>query len=185
MSIRTDEQLTFAARDGDRNAFKELVQRLESRVAATVIGMLGRCPEAEDVGQETFIRFYKALDKFRGESSVASYVTRIAMNLSLNELKRRKRGFLLFNRDAADDIGSVPDTRGGGNSFENKQLVEWALQKLKSEYRAVIVLRLLEGYSTKETAEVLKVPIGTVTSRLARAQMEMKEILAPHVGEEV
>jgi len=60
-------------------------------VAATVIGMLGHCPEAEDIGQETFIRFYKSLDKFRGDASVGTYLTRIAINLSLNEIKRRRR----------------------------------------------------------------------------------------------
>ena len=71
------------ARNGDNNAFKEIVKKYENQVAATVIGMLGYCTEAEDIGQETFIRFYKALHKFRGESSIGTYLTRIAINLSL------------------------------------------------------------------------------------------------------
>ena len=95
--MASDEQLVDAARGGDKDAFKELVGRYERRIATTVIGMLGHCAEADDVGQETFIRFYRALHSFRGESSVGSYLTRIAINLSLNELKRRKRRFSLFS----------------------------------------------------------------------------------------
>ena len=71
ITAKSDEQLLQAAQKGDKEAFKELIIRLESRVASTVIGMLGNCPEADDVGQETFIRFYKALDSFRGDCSVA------------------------------------------------------------------------------------------------------------------
>jgi len=94
----TDAELIDASRAGDNNSFKEIVKRYESRVAATVIGMLGNCPEADDVGQETFIRFYQGLDKFRGEASVGTYLTRIAINLSLNELKRLKKNANCFRK---------------------------------------------------------------------------------------
>jgi RNA polymerase sigma-70 factor (ECF subfamily) len=77
----TDEQLIQASKQGDEQAFKELIRRHESRVASTVIGMLGNCPEAEDVGQETFIQFYKNLKHFRGDASIGTYLTRIAINL--------------------------------------------------------------------------------------------------------
>ncbi|RMH54101.1 MAG: sigma-70 family RNA polymerase sigma factor, partial [Bacteroidetes bacterium] len=87
----SDETLVARARQGDEQAFRNLVERYESTVAATVIGMLGAGPEAEDVGQETFIRFYRALHQFRGEAAVGTYLTRIAINLSLNALKRRRR----------------------------------------------------------------------------------------------
>ncbi|MFH1214789.1 MAG: RNA polymerase sigma factor, partial [Candidatus Neomarinimicrobiota bacterium] len=82
----TDQEIIDASISGNENAFAEIVRRYESRVAATVIGMLGHCPEADDVGQETFIRFFKSMRKFRGESAVGTYLIRIAMNLSLNEL---------------------------------------------------------------------------------------------------
>ena len=86
----TDRALTDRAREGDEAAFRTLVTRYESRVAATVVGMLGPGDEADDVGQETFIRFYQALGKFRGEAALITYLTRIAMNLSLNAIKRRQ-----------------------------------------------------------------------------------------------
>ncbi|NIR47450.1 sigma-70 family RNA polymerase sigma factor, partial [candidate division KSB1 bacterium] len=94
----TDRELIDNVRAGDSQAFEQLVKRYESQVAATVIGMLGSCQEADDVGQEVFIRFYKAIHQFREEARLGTYLTRIAINLSLNELKRRKRRHLLFKR---------------------------------------------------------------------------------------
>jgi len=181
-SILTDEQLVGAAREGDTVAFKELVKKYESRVAATVIGMLGDCPEADDVGQETFIRFYQALGKFRGESSIGTYLTRIAINLSLNELKRRKRRGAVFARSDPEMMQNVPDERAEIEYSREKVAVQQAVQKLKPEFRAVVVLRLIDGYSTVETADILKIPIGTVLSRLARAQQKLKKLLTAYAG---
>ncbi len=174
----SDEQLIQKVQAGDEAAFKALVLRYESRVAATVIGMLGNCPEADDVGQETFIRFYDAINNFRGEASVATYLTRIAMNLSLNELKRRKRRSLFFQRSTAAEL-EIPDQDNNRDSLEKKEMVQQALQQLEAKFKAVLVLRLIDGYSTAETARILKLPMGTVLSRLARGQKKLKEILSP------
>jgi RNA polymerase sigma-70 factor (ECF subfamily) len=175
----SEQELVRKARDGDKNAFKELVVQNEQRVAATVIGMLGNCPEADDVGQETFIRFYRSLDKFRGESSIGTYLTRIAINLSLNELKRRKRRNTHFFSRGEEKMANAPDRKDRKNTKELKEIVRIGLEQLDPKYRAVVVLRLIEGYSTKETAQILRLPIGTVLSRLARAQKKLKEILVP------
>jgi len=142
-----------------------------------VIGMLGNCPEAEDIGQETFIRFYKSLDKFRGESSVGTYLTRIAINLSLNEFKRRKRQRKFFF--SKNKIENTPDNKNRNDQNEIHKIVHLGLQKLEPKFRAVIVLRLIDGYSTQETAQILNLPLGTVLSRLARGQIKLKEILSP------
>ncbi len=148
-------------------------------MAATVISMLGYGPEAEDVGQETFIRFYKTLDKFRGESSPGTYLTRIAVNLSLNELKRRHRHRKFFYSKSEEKISNLPDTKGSNNHNELKKLVRWGLQKLEPKFRTVLVLRTINGYTSRETAEILDLPIGTVLSRLARGQAKLKKILVP------
>jgi RNA polymerase sigma-70 factor (ECF subfamily) len=176
----TDDQLIQASREGDENAFKQLIKQYESRVAATVIGMLGNCPEAEDVGQETFIRFYNHLDKFRGDASVGTYLTRIAINLSLNELKRRKRKSLVFFRKLSDEDFDIADESNETGFDDNKELVQQSIQKLEPKFRSVVVLRLMDGYSTAETAEILKLPLGTVLSRLARGQQKLKKILSPY-----
>lgn len=152
-------------------------------MAATVIGMLGRCPEAEDVGQETFIRFYQSLEKFRGDSSVGTYLTRIAINLSLNELKRRRRKQMLFEAKSSVEEFDIPDTETPNAYDDEKEIVQRAIEKLEPKFRSVIVLRLMDGYSTKETAEILNLPTGTVLSRLTRAQKKLKHILSPYFGE--
>ena len=177
-----EEELITAAREGDDDAFRELVRRYEHIVARTVIGMLGNCTEAEDVGQETFIRFYKALPGFRGESSVRTYLTRIAMNLSINELKRRKRRFSLFSGKPVEEYHDIADHKQTSAQDIDKERVWLAIRELDEKFRSVIVLRLIDGYSTEETAQILKIPVGTVLSRLFRAQEKLRKLLAPYIG---
>lgn len=180
----TDTELIEQARNGNHQAFKSLVTRYQTRVAATVIGMLGNCPEADDIGQETFVRFYRFLNSFRGDSSLDTYLTRIAINLSLNELKRRKKRttlslFTLARNNNEDSEYEIPvaDTTNSIEKFETRELVQKALLQLEPKFRSVVLLRLIEGYSTQETADLLNIPLGTVLSRLARAQEKLKELL--------
>lgn len=178
----TDEALLAKARDGDSWAFKRLVDRYEDQVAATVVGMLGPGPEADDVGQETFIRFYEAMDQFRGEASLGTYLTRIAINQSLKAIRKRKRWYdRFFSRDDEESFIDEPAVEGEEAIDENEhsEWVHTALQHLSEHHRSVVVLRLLEGYSTKETAEILDIPEGTVMSRLYRATDRLEELLGP------
>jgi RNA polymerase sigma-70 factor, ECF subfamily len=183
----SDAELIARARAGDDRAFRTLVERYEGAVAATVLGMLGRGDDAEDVGQETFIRFHHALGNFRGESSLKTYLVHIAMNLSLNALKRRRRSFLRFvSRDeTSDPIGEFPEPRvgpdGDVDAGELHAFVRAAVMRLNEKHRAVVVLRLFQECSTRETAELLGVPDGTVLSRLSRAMKELERQLGPYV----
>ncbi len=173
-----DLKLLKQAREGDHTAFARIVEKYEPVVANTVIGMLGNTAEADDVGQEVFIRFYRALNDFRGDSGLGTYLTRIAINLSLNELKRKKRAVSLFTQGQQD--AGYDDLSDQGREQEIKdtnEIVHSALNMLEPKFRSVVVLRLIQGYSTKETAEILDVPLGTVLSRLARAQKQLKKIL--------
>ncbi len=175
MSQISDENLVDASRNGDMEAFKELVDRHEGKVAGVVKSMLGDTTEAVDVGQEVFIRFYEALDKFKGESAVSTYLIRIAINLSLNEIKRRKRRKLFF----------LPIEEGQGVKTEEsnsdmKEIIHREIGRLDIEFQSVVTLRMMEGYSTEETAEILGIPLGTVLSRLARAQKKLKLVLAKY-----
>lgn len=173
----TDEQLITAARAGDDGAFEQIVRRYEPAVAATVIGMLGQCPEAEDVGQEAFIRLHKSLGRFRGEASLKTYITRIAINLSLNELKRRKRRRSMLARRPVEEFHNLEAKGETAESRDTRDMVRHAIDQLDDKFRPVIVLRLIDGYSTDETAKILEIPVGTVLSRLARAQEKLKTIL--------
>ena len=174
----SDEVLIQDARKGDMDAFKRLVIKYEQQVAATVIGMLGQGPVAEEVGQDVFIRFYRSLNQFQGKSTLGTYLTRIAINLSLNALKKRKRNQKLGLSNPLES-GSWEPT-DGKEQEKRRDINEWvqfALQKLRPEFRSVVVLRLIDGYSTEETAKLLNIPTGTVLSRLARGQKKMRELL--------
>jgi RNA polymerase sigma-70 factor (ECF subfamily) len=176
MAQPSDMELVNAAKSGENNAFRILVGRYKGQVAVTVFGMLGYGGDAEDVGQEVFIRFYKSLGSFRGESTVGTYLTRIAINLSLNEIKKRKVRALLLMRKSRDDM-FFKQSESGELEMDNKEIVKAAIGKLKSAYRSVVVLRLINGYSTREAANILKVPEGTVLSRLKRAQDILRRLL--------
>ena len=184
----TESELLTAVRRGDQSAWRTLVERHEGAVAAVVIGMLGDGDEADDVGQETFIRFYRSLDSFRGEASLKTWLQRIATNLSLDALKRRKRGLRRFiDLDDADE--STPQLQSDGAAQQtartNVELVRAAVATLPDKHRPVVVLRMIEGYSTRETAEMLGIPEGTVLSRLSRAMEQLKRQLEPLVRDDV
>ncbi|MEE8594986.1 MAG: sigma-70 family RNA polymerase sigma factor [Gemmatimonadota bacterium] len=178
----SDGDLLERARGGDHAAFRTLIERYEHAVAATVIGMLGPGAEAEDVGQETFIRFYAALNRFREEASLKTYLTRIAINLSLNALKRRRRFLSRYvEGDLADTVG-VESGAGPADRVESQEVretVRSAIDRLAPKQKAVVTLRLIDGYSTRETAEILGVPEGTVLSRLSRALKRLQPHLQP------
>ncbi len=173
MDLEQDERLILQSKAGDVAAFKELVQRHEGKVAGVVKSMLGATPEAEDVGQEVFIKFYESLDKFRGDSMVSTYLVRIAINLSLNELKKRKR-----NQAWYVGLDEGKDAKASDDTMDLKELLTFELSRLEPEFKSVVTLRLIEGYSTEETSNLLKIPLGTVLSRLSRAQIKLRRALS-------
>ncbi len=177
-----DATLVDAARVGSEDAFRELVERHKDRVASVVIRMLGNTADAEDVGQETFIRFYRGLRGFRGQATVGTYLTRIAVNLAISELRKRSRRSIIVplavpGRERDEPEADYADPRASAEYDDTADRIQKALQELKPEFRSVIVLRLMEGYSTKETAEILGIPVGTVLSRLRRSQEKLKRLL--------
>lgn len=173
MDLERDERLILQSKAGDVAAFKELVQRHEGKVAGVVKSMLGSTPEAEDVGQEVFIKFYESLDKFRGDSMVSTYLVRISINLSLNELKKRKR-----NQARYVGLDEGKDAKTNEDTMDLKELLTFELSRLEPEFKSVVTLRLIEGYSTEETSNLLKIPLGTVLSRLSRAQIKLRLALS-------
>jgi RNA polymerase sigma-70 factor (ECF subfamily) len=130
------------------------------------------------VGQETFIRFWNRAHRYRHEARLSTFLVKIAINLSLNELQKRKRrsGFLNSWKEEQKD-GMAINKPLYDEKYSNNQLVEMALDRLDTEHRSVVVLRIVEGFSTKETAEVLGLPLGTVLSRLSRAQDKLRLII--------
>lgn len=177
----TTAELLSAARTGDDVAFAVLVHRHEPRVARMTIRMLGAGDDAEDVAQETFIRFHAAMDQFREDATVATYVSRIAMNLSLNVLRKRRwtmRRFVGQGLESRKVLNfTAPDQSDAVVADERKRILEGALRTLSDDHRAVVVCRMLEDYSTRETANMLGLPEGTVMSRLTRALEKLRTAL--------
>lgn len=169
MEHPSDEVLIEKSIAGDITSFKTLVVRYEGRVAGIIRTMLGNTIGAEDVGQEVFIRFYDSLKRFRGEAQVSTYLTRIAINLSLNEIKRNKK-----NNSRYTTLETADSMRERESTMDLKEHLHYAFNQLDPDFRAVATLRLVEGYTTEETASLLDIPLGTVMSRLARAQHKLR-----------
>lgn len=186
LNTLTDEELVSRAKKGDNNAFRILVERHHKNMARTVSGMLGASSEVDDVVQEVFIRLYRHLDRFRGDAALSTFLRRIAINLSLDALRRRKRFRLRFlSRD--DEKIHLPEPEADAfqaDTFDRRRLIEEGLATLSPQHRAVVVLRLIDGYSTREAAHILEVPQGTVLSRLSRATAKLRTVLAPVLAEE-
>lgn len=174
----SEAELVAKMQQGDELAFSEVITRYEAMVARVVIGMLGNTAEAEDVGQETFIRFWRSIESYRHEAKISTFLTRIAVNLSINELRRRSRRYEQMQR--MDDKPFQHDVADSENVFERmdmQELLTQALEKIDYRQRSVVILRMVEGFSTKETAQMFGIPIGTVLSRLSRALDKLKETI--------
>ena len=177
-SSSEENELVKSALGGDKNAFGEIVTRYQRMVARTVKGMLGDTVFSEDIGQEVFIKLYYSLSEFRGEAKLSTYIQKIAINLTLNEIKRRKRFFSMFSQKGNSEMHEfeIAD-QDYAERTDAREIVEKALMEMEPKFRIILTMRMLQGYSTKETAEILNVPLGTVLSRLSRAQEQMKGIL--------
>ena len=175
-----DAALVARARRGDDDACRRLMERHQAAVARTIVGMLGSRDDADDAGQETFVRFFQSLDAFRGDSSVRTYLVRIAMTTALNALRSTRRRELRFvSDDSALERAVDPSAQIVPTDDARATRIREALESLKPDHRAVVVLRLLEERSTKETAEILQIPEGTVLSRLSRAVLQLRTTLGP------
>jgi RNA polymerase sigma-70 factor (ECF subfamily) len=175
---KSENELVKASLDGDKIAFSEIVIRYQNMVARTVKSMLGDSVFSEDIGQDVFIKLFFSLSEFRGEAKLSTYIQKIAVNLTLNEIKRRKRFFSTFSQKGNNEMYEydVADYETEEKK-EASELVGKALMSLDPKFRIIVAMRMLQGYSTKETAEILDLPLGTVLSRLSRAQEQMRNIL--------
>lgn len=174
-----DEVLIDATMGGDDHAFRVIVERFIDEVSRTVTGMLGPGPEIDDVVQEVFIKLHRSLPSFRGDASLKTYVVRMAINKSLDALRKRKRSRWLqpWSSEETWDPPSDLSSDGDITGKERNLVLRAAVNRLPESQRAVIVLRLIEDLSTEETAKILDIPYGTVLSRLKRGLEKLKKDL--------
>jgi len=194
----SDLQLLSRARQGQWDAFEELVARFEPRVFGIVWRILQQREDAEDATQQTFLSVMQHLERFREESSVATWILRIATNHAL-KLLRKRRGLVTVpldtvERDSQDDSAPLPhpdyiaqwqgDPADLAQRAEIRQLLNEALAEVDEKHRLVFVLRDVEGYSTRETAEMLGISVANVKVRLLRARLQLRERLTRALGDE-
>jgi RNA polymerase sigma-70 factor (ECF subfamily) len=168
-------ELIVCAREGDTRAFDALVRRYDAEILGLIIRIIGDGPDAEDVCQDTFIRAYSRLHRFRLESSFRTWVTRIAINQCLN--KRRRRSFrALFHRQwgssELDDTTALSSAEQSDQQTLDNELqhhLETALSTLSDRQRIVFILKHNQGYKIREIADLLHCAEGTVKNTLYRA----------------
>jgi RNA polymerase sigma-70 factor (ECF subfamily) len=194
VSASAERKLVKRLKARNPHAFESLMQRYQGPIFNMLFRMIGNREEAEDLAQEVFITVFKRIDTFRGESSLATWIYRIASNHCINRRKylmRRKH----FDKRSLDDVGDReqlgdgwagvserlprPDEMVEGLHMERR--IQQAISDLDEDQRLVVVLRDIQNLSYEEIGSITGLAPGTVKSRLHRARMALKEKLAAHL----
>lgn len=178
-----DEQLVEAARNGDRQALDLLLRRHYDRVNAVCRRIAGATRDADDAAQEAMIRIVRSIDRFDGRSAFGTWAYRIATNAALDELRKRGRRPQLHVVDSDGD--EPPDSvdelaHRQIDAVTDRMTIDAALAELAEEFRVPVVMRDVGDLDYAEIAELLKLPIGTVKSRIARGRRQLLERLGNH-----
>lgn len=183
----TDQELVRRVQAGDQTAFNLLVLKYQHRVLKLVGRFVNDAAEAEDVAQEAFLKAYRALASFRGDSAFYTWLYRIAINTAKNALVSQRRRPVDFDLDLQDPdqydrhakLKEADTPEGVLLTEEIRAVVEEAMEQLPEDLRTAIVLRELEGLSYEEIAEAMDCPVGTVRSRIFRAREAIDKKLKP------
>ena len=176
--MKDQENIIARARRGDADAFEQLVIAYRDQVFRLALRMCGNEADADEVAQEAFLSAWKALPNFRGDSRFSTWLYQLTSHAAIDLLRREKRQI------AAEDITEVsvsdpaPSPQQQAERSETRQAVRDAMGQLSPEYRQIVVLRFLQELSYEEIGAVLKLPPGTVKSRLNRAKAQLKDILS-------
>lgn len=183
----SDHELIEAAKLGDEDAFAEIVSRYRNQITNYLYRFLNDYEEAVDLAQETFVRVYFAMERYHTKYAFSTYIYKIASNLAISELRKRKRRKTfsltgLFQTDQEDtteyqppDEKNLPDENVVED--EQREVIERAIAALPDKYRAPIVLRDVEEKSYEEVAEILDLGLGTTKSRISRGRKLLREKL--------
>ena len=185
-SSSNDQTLVQAAQRGDMGAFEELVARHRDKLYARAFSMMRNEEEAIDLSQEAWVKGWQRLNQFQGESSFGTWMTRITINLCLDQLRKQKRQRSESIEAMDEESGGVErqmpvvtiNPTAGLERAELRQRIDKALSQLSHEHRTVIVLHEFEELEYKEIAKVMGCSIGTVMSRLFYARRKMAVLLA-------
>jgi RNA polymerase sigma-70 factor (ECF subfamily) len=179
--VDADEiDLIAACRRGEHAAMEMLYHRYKRRVFGLVTKIVG-AQDAEEVAQDVFVRIYRGLTKFRGDSALSTWIYRLSVNASLTHLGRRKKRPTHACEDA---LATVPAPSRPERDPRMAARLEQALAQLPPGYRSVLVLHDIEGLSHEEVAEIVGCRVGTSKSQLHKARAKMRELLGPELAAE-
>jgi RNA polymerase sigma-70 factor, ECF subfamily len=183
----SDHSLIEATKNGDEDAFAIIITRYRSPITNYLYRFLNDYEEAVDLAQETFVRVYFAIDRYHTDFAFSTYIYRIATNLAISEIRKRKRRTILsltglFQSDAEDNTEFQPaDERSLPDKdlidTEQEQVIAKAIATLPPKYRVPVILRDIEGRTYEEIATILDLGLGTTKSRISRARALLKEKL--------
>ena len=181
----TEPELIILLREGNEDAFRELVTAYRDRVYNTVLSIVQQAEDAEDIAQDVFIQVYRSIDTFAGASALSTWIYRIAVNRSLDELRRKKRkkrlGFIsnIFGGEH-DESPGIPDFHHPGIAAEQKEnaaILFAAVKKLPETQQAAFMLNKSEGLSYYEISGVLGISESAVDSLLQRAKQNLRKLI--------
>lgn len=174
-----DRALVEAAAAGSRDAFDELVRRHQVAIVALARVLTSGRGDAEDLAQEVFVRVWKSLRRFRGDSTFRTWLHRVAINVIRTGQSRQGRLMRWFTGMPEDAPELESRDEPVDSALERRQVIERALGALPEDLRVAVTLRDMQGLDYREIAALLDVPIGTVESRIFRARQRLKPLLAP------
>jgi RNA polymerase sigma-70 factor (ECF subfamily) len=183
--VDADRRLVEAAAEGSREAFDELVVRHQSSILNLVRALTGGSADAEDLAQEVFVRAWRGLSRFRGESAFRTWLHRVAINVVQSHRGRASRWRRLFHFGSAapggeeDPIESAPDPSDLEQDVILRDAIDRALATLPEDLRIAVTLRDVQGLDYRAIAEITGAPIGTVESRIFRARARLRKELKP------
>jgi len=184
-----DRSLVQAFQNGDERAFEEIVRRYQRQVANVIYTTLGNPQDVPDLAQEVFLKTYRSLGRITVEHSLFSWIYRIAVNVAIDELRRRKIRRMTSFDFSGDAEGKEPKFRDPVTpddqlaSSERREQVWKALRKLSETSRTVLLLREYEELSYREIGDILHISEQAVKSRIFRAREELKELLKDYFEE--
>ena len=177
-----DEALVTAAQAGDAEAIDTLLRRHQARIFNFALALTANGADADDLAQETFVRAFRGLRRFRGESSFRNWLYRIAANAARSRRGQRARQAAVWDErlEAGDLAERHPASAGSSveQTVMQRQALDRALASLPAQMRAAVVLRDVEGLDYREIAAALGIPVGTVMSRIFRARRLLRPMLA-------
>ena len=184
---QSDLELVRRVQRGERGAFDLLVLRYQHKVVKLVARLLRDPAEAEDVAQEAFVKAYRAIGSFRGDSAFYTWLYRIAVNTARNTMASRQRRPVDYEADLSESQQSAVESRmrhldtpeAAALTDEIHRTVNRAVEELPEDLRTAIILREIEGLSYEEIAEAMDCPVGTVRSRIFRAREAIDRSLKP------